>query len=152
MGKILKFQGKSFFNLLLTILGIIIMIFSLQLGFGTLNKPGPGFFPFFCGGIIFFQSAMLLLAKEKSGKADSLFTNNEIKNLILMTIIFISWIVLMPFSGYLLVTFLASLSFSKVLRLEGWRKPIILSIGITTFCYFLFDVYLYVDLPRGLLP
>jgi hypothetical protein len=44
---------------------------------------------------------------------------------------------------------LATLSFSKILKLEGWRKPLLLSSGNTALSYLLFDYCLYLDLPRG---
>jgi hypothetical protein len=58
---------------------------------------------------------------------------------------------LMPLFGYVLMTFLSTFALSKILKLEGWRKPLILSLGTMGLCYFLFDYCLYLDLPRGFL-
>ena len=68
-----------------------------------------------------------------------------------MTATFSLWILAMPLLGYVLVTLLAVFSFGKIMRLEGWRKPLALSVGTALFIYVLFDHWLYVDLPRGLL-
>jgi hypothetical protein len=134
------------------ILGFGIMIFSLQLGIGTLKKPGSGLFPFFCGFLILSLAIVIMIHKEKTENGANLLSDRYAKkNLGLMIITFILWILLMPFLGYLLGTFIGTYSFSKIMKLEGWQKPLILSAGTTVFCYFLFDYYLYLDLPRGFL-
>ena len=145
------FRGPLFMNIVLTIVGLVITVLSWKLGFGTLKKPGAGLFPFLCGLIIFFQSLVLIFSKGKTVNGDTPSSNYERNHLLSMATIFILWIILMPWLGYILVTFLAAFSFSKAIGLEGWRKPILLALGITGFCYLLFDVYLYVDLPRGFL-
>jgi putative tricarboxylic transport membrane protein len=144
-------RGPLFLNIGLTIVGVVITVLSLKLGFGTLKKPGAGLFPFLCGLIIFVESLVLIFFKGKTSDADASPSSYERKHLLSMAAIFILWIILMPWLGYIVVTFLAAFSFSKAIGLEGWRKPILLAAGITGFCYLLFDVYLYVDLPRGFL-
>ena len=143
--------GPFILNIVLAIVGLVITVLSLKLGFGALRKPGAGLFPFLCGLIIFFESLVLIFFKRKTGGEGSSSSSYERKHLLSMATIFVLWIILMPWLGYIIVTFLAALSFSKTIGLEGWRKPILLAAGITCFCYLLFDVYLYVDLPRGLL-
>jgi hypothetical protein len=145
------FGGPFLVNVVLTLVGVVIMGLSLKLGLGSLKKPGPGLFSFLCGFIISLQSLILIFSKRSADKTASAEAIHDGRRLLGMVGIFFSWIIFMPFLGYIPNIFLASLSFSKTLGLEGWRKPLILSIGITAFCYFLFDVYLYVDLPRGLL-
>ena len=145
------FGGPFLLNMVLAIVGLGIAVLSLKLGFGTLNKPGAGLFPFLCGLIIFIESLMLLFFKGQTRDAKTSSNSYERKHLLSMSMIFILWILLMPVLGYIPITFLAAVSFSKAIGLEGWRKPVLLAAGITVFCYLLFDVYLYVDLPRGLL-
>ena len=62
---------------------------------------------------------------------------------------FCLWILLMPLFGYLAMTLLATFGFCKIMKLEGWRKPLFLSVGTTLFIYLMFDYWLYIDLPRG---
>jgi sterol desaturase/sphingolipid hydroxylase (fatty acid hydroxylase superfamily) len=61
------------------------------------------------------------------------------------------WIVAMPYTGYPIVTLIAAFFLSKVMKLEGWVKPLILALGVAIFIYLLFDYWLYIDLPRGIL-
>jgi hypothetical protein len=37
------------------------------------------------------------------------------------------------------------------MKLEGWRAPLAVSAGTALFIYVLFDHWLYIDLPRGML-
>ena len=56
----------------------------------------------------------------------------------------------MPILGYVLTTFAVTYAFCKIMKLEGWLKPLALSIATALFIYLLFDVWLYIDLPRGI--
>jgi hypothetical protein len=66
-----------------------------------------------------------------------------------MTATFCLWILVMPLLGYVLVTLLATYAFCKIMRLEGWRKPLAVSGGTALFIFLLFDYWMYIDLPRG---
>lgn len=139
------------FNILLMMMGVVIIAMSFKLGFGTLKKPGTGLIPL-SAGLMIFASALVLIVPRRRAKASELFfSKQEIKTYSLMTLVFIGWIVTMPFLGYILGTFLSTYCFSKIMRLPGWLKPFLLSLGTTLFCYLLFDVWLYMDLPRGIL-
>jgi putative tricarboxylic transport membrane protein len=145
----MKIRGESVLNLILLIFGLAIMALALQMGFGSLKRPGSGLFPFFSGLIVFLANAILL--GRKSQWSPSLFSRQEMNRFIWMVVPFVLWILLMPLIGYIFMTFLSTLFLSKILRLEGWRKPLILSLGTTGLSYLLFGYYLYLDLPRGIL-
>jgi putative tricarboxylic transport membrane protein len=143
-------QSESIFSLILAALGAFIIIVSLTIGFGTLKTPGSGLFPFLVGLLIFVQS-MTVFFMQKPAAEKGLFDRNETRNFFLMIAVFCLWIILMPYLGYVVVTFIVVLAFSKILKLEGWFKPIILSIVTMGLCYLLFDLLMYLDLPRGFL-
>jgi putative tricarboxylic transport membrane protein len=145
-----KLQGESIFSLALAVLGLFIVIVSLIIGFGTLKNPGSGLFPFIVGLLICIQNLIIVFKNESTGKSLPL-DYGQIKILVRMIVTFMLWILLMPFLGYLPATFVIVFSFTKIMRLEGWKKPLLLSIGTTGLCYLLFDVLLYLDLPRGIL-
>jgi hypothetical protein len=79
------------------------------------------------------------------------FRTEEMKKFIGLMIPFILWMILIPLFGYVVMTFICTFSLSKVLGLKGWLNPLGLSLGTTGLCYILFDYFLYLDLPRGLL-
>lgn len=145
-----QWSQASIIHLILAVLGLIIIVESVQIGFGTLRKPGSGLFPFLCGIIIFFLNIFPSISPPAVKPHASLFAGkDEYKIFLFLTLTFFSWILLMPYLGWLSITFFVTLFFSKILKLEGWRKPLLLSLGNTALSYFLFDYCLYLDLPRG---
>ncbi len=139
------------FDFVLMVLGVAIIGISLAYGFGTFKRPGPGLYPFFIGISIFVFSIALLIWKLRSQKSEPLLDREEIKTFLFMTATFCLWIIVMPFLGYVVVTLLATFAFGKIMKLEGWRKPLAVSAGTALFIYLMFDYWLYIDLPRGIL-
>ncbi len=150
--KILRLlEPEIFFDFLLFILGIVIIIVSLQYGFGALKQPGPGLYPFFLGLIIVPFSIVLVILGLKSKKAEPIFDKAGFITFSLMVVSFFLWIVSLPVLGYVVATFGVTYAFCKIMKLEGWIRPLIMSICTALFVYLLFDVWLYIDLPRGIL-
>lgn len=139
------------FDFVLMVLGVAIIGISLAYGFGTFKRPGPGLYPFFIGISIFVFSIALLIWKLRSQKSEPLLDREEIKTFLFMTATFCLWIIVMAFLGYVVVTLLATFAFCKIMKLEGWRKPLAVSAGTALFIYLMFDYWLYIDLPRGIL-
>ncbi len=138
------------FDIVLLLVGGAVAYVSWGYGFGTLALPGPGLYPFFIGIAIGVFALFTLLAHLKSPPAEALLDAAGTKTLILMIATFCLWIVAMPLLGYVTVTLIATYAFCKAMKLEGWRKPVMVSGGTALFTYLLFDVWLYIDLPRGI--
>ena len=151
MDKAPKFRLETFFDFFLLFLGLVISIISWGYGFGSLRQPGPGLYPFFVGAAIAIFSVFLLISELRSATSKPVLDKERAKTLILMTATFCLWILVMPVLGYVPVTLVATFSFCKVMKLEGWRKPLAVSGGTALFIYLLFDYWLYIDLPRGIL-
>jgi len=152
MGKTPKLSPGFFFNLTLPVAGVIIVLISLNYGFGTLNKPGTGLYPFFLGLCLAVFGTILLVSELRAEVRFPLFQKRGDPGIfVAMIAAFCLWILLMPLFGYIAMTLLATFGFCKIMRLEGWRKPLSISIGTTLFIYLLFDYWLYIDLPRGIL-
>jgi putative tricarboxylic transport membrane protein len=151
MEKPKKWPLEIVFDLLLPVLGVVITVISLGYGFGTFRRPGPGLYPFFIGLSIAVFGAVLLLSEFRKLDRSPLFGKGEIHTFLFMIAAFCLWILLMPLLGYIVVTLLATFGFCKIMKLEGWWKPLSISGGTTLFIYLLFDYWLYIDLPRGIL-
>ena len=149
MEKLKRFSPETAVECLLTFLGLVIMIVSLAYGFGTLRRPGPGLYPFFIGLFLSVFSAALLVLNSKPKDRPALFVLEGKKTFLLMMGVFCLWILLMPLLGYVIVTLLVTYAFCKIMKPEGWWKPISLSAGTALFIYLLFDYWLYIDLPKG---
>lgn len=142
---------EPFVVFLLLVLGLAISVISWGYGFGTLRQPGPGLYPFFIGAAIAVFSLFILISELRSGMSEPVLDKAGAWTLALMTLTFCLWIVAMPLLGYVVVSLLATYAFCKIMKLEGWRKPLAVSAGTALFIYALFDYWLYIDLPRGIL-
>jgi len=151
MGKAAIFRLETLFVFFLLVLGIAIVVVSLGYGFGSLARPGPGLYPAFLGAAISIFAFFILISALRSGTGNPLLDKQGAITLILMTATFCLWIVAMPLLGYVVVTLLAAFAFCKIMKLEGWWKPLAVSGGTALFIYLLFDYWLYIDLPRGML-
>ena len=150
MNRLLKPKGEWWFCLVLFLLGVVIMVSSVQIGFGRFTRPGAGLFPFFCGLILAIQSLVLIFLGQAGQERDHLLKNpTDAKRFVAITAVFILWILGMPVLGWLPMTFLATLAVSKLMLLEGWLKPLLLAVANTAFSYFLFGYLLLIDLPNG---
>jgi putative tricarboxylic transport membrane protein len=151
MEKAPAFKLEAFFVFLLLVLGSAISAISWGYGFGSLRQPGPGLYPFFIGAAIAVFSFFILISELRTGTSNPLLDKAGAKTLVLMTLTFCLWILAMPLLGYVVVTLLATYAFCKIMKLEGWWKPLAVSAGTALSIYVLFDYWLYVDLPRGIL-
>ena len=146
------FDSELMFDFLLLILGIVIVLVSWGYGFGTWKRPGPGLYPFFLGLIIILPFSLALIIRGfRAKKSERRFDKSSLITFSLMIVSFIFWIVSLPVLGYVVATFCVTYALGKILRLEGWIRPLILSAGTSIFIYLLFDYWLYIDLPRGIL-
>ena len=151
MEKAPRFGLERFFELLLLCLGVAVAAVSWGYGFGSLARPGPGLYPFFVGVAIAVFAFFTLLSGLRSEVAGIAIDTERVKKLVLMSLTFCLWILAMPLLGYVIVTLLATFAFCKIMNLEGWWKPLAVSGGTALFIFLLFDYWLYVDLPTGIL-
>jgi hypothetical protein len=148
----MKFNFEFFLSGFLTLLGGYILFASVRFGFGSLMEPEAGFFPFIAGGIILVTSVIGLLPRSQAGEAAPMFqSRRELMTFLSVALLSVLWIIAMPFLGYAVMTFVVAFLYSKTMGLEGWWRPLLLSLGIGLFIYALFDLWLYIDLPRGIL-
>lgn len=148
MGKTI-FGSERIVHLIICLVSVLIMILSVSYGLGTLKKPGTGLYSFVVGLFIFPLSLSLFLASLKQRGKGPILLREEIRTFLSFIGACIFWIIAMPYLGYPLVTLVATFFLSKIMKLEGWLKPFLLSAGTALFIYILFDWWLYIDLPRG---
>jgi putative tricarboxylic transport membrane protein len=146
-----RFRLEIFFDFFLFVLGFIIIAVSWGYGFGSLSRPGPGLYPALIGVVISIFSFFILVSELKSKASKAVLDKESVKTLTLMALTSCLWIVAMPFLGYVVVSLIATYAFCKIMKLEGWRKPLAVSGGTALFLYLLFDYWMYIDLPRGIL-
>jgi putative tricarboxylic transport membrane protein len=145
-----RFGFEAAFDVLLFVVGCVIAYVSWGYGFGSIARPGPGLYPFFIGVAIVVFAFFTLAGQLRSPNTEAVLDEDSTKTFLTMTATLALWILGMPILGYVVVTLIATFVFAKAVKLEGWRKPLALSCGTALFIYLLFDVWLYIDLPRGI--
>ena len=143
---------ETLFGAVLAVAGAGIAAVSWGYGFGTLARPGPGLYPFFVGLAIALFAVLTVVAelRRPTGRETPL-DGIARRRLALISGIYIFWVAAMPVLGYVLVTLVATYALAKTLDLEGQVKPVAVAAGTALFIYVLFDHWLYIDLPRGIL-
>jgi hypothetical protein len=144
-----RFGLETAFDTLLLGTGVAIAYVSWGYGFGSLSRPGPGLYPFFIGIAIAVFAFFTLIGNVRAARALPVLDRGGARTFAIMTVTLCLWILTMPILGYVLVTLAATFVFAKAVKLEGWVKPLALACGTALFIFLLFDVWLYIDLPRG---
>lgn len=139
---------------ILFLFGILVIHESGKLERGTLHSPGPGFFPFWLGCVVGIFSFIFLLGLL-IGKIE--VTRGQWKGLIWQKVAFAS-AVLFAYSftleliGYLVGTFILLGVLFRLIE----KKNIFFVLGLSGFIslgtYFLFKYWLFIQLPRGIIP
>jgi hypothetical protein len=134
--------------------GIAIACSSLKYGFGSLHEPGIGFITFFAGAFLAFLALLLFVTSRREqkmpGRFWDLWTGLDVKKLIYVLVLLALYTFLLRPAGFLVSTFIL---LSLLFRVKGAHKlatAALLSILVTGVSYYVFEVWLQVQLPKGI--
>jgi len=143
-------KSDAIASIFLILVGMMVILGSLQLRLGTPTEPQPGFFPFVASAVLVFLCCILLF-KALLGRSSGGETFGELcRPGILMIGLFIYSVVL-DILGYVLATFILSGIILRVLDTKSWWKIIVVGLILSVGTYILFDRLLDVSLPAGIL-
>jgi len=128
---------------------------SKKLGIGELSNPAPGFLPFVSGILLGLLSILLYLKNRAQGVGSK---RKEIKKdlgnrkkifwalgVLLFYCMFLDWL------GFLLVTFVTMTFLYKKMGGRRWQLALFASFLTTAASYSVFQLWLLVNLPKGVL-
>jgi putative tricarboxylic transport membrane protein len=152
MKKMLHYRAGSIFWLLI---GVFIAIHANQLGLGRLRKPGPGFFFFLSAIFLISLSVIDIIVSifKKSEKEDvkvSILGPNWKKVLLVVGSLF-AYIYCFNILGFISSTFLLLVFLFKAVDPTKWWIAILNSFLTILISYLLFDRWLMVSFPEGIL-
>lgn len=141
-------------SLFLLFLSILICILSVKLpvGLGSLRDPGPAFLPFWSGVVMGLLSLVVYLKSIRKKSAEvrgSWFPKEQWINLILVLAALTAYAFLLDILGFLITTFLLMFFLFKVMGAMRWAWAIGGSIIFSVISYWIFYLWLKVQLPKG---
>ena len=144
------------FSFIWIALGIFQCAESISLGLGSVMEPGTGFMPFAMGlvmiglAIALFVESYFEMRKKPSQKV-SLWSEVYWKRVVYITVIMLSYALLLPKLGFLLDTFLVMVFLLKSGEPVKWPAAIVVGALTAVVSYVIFVVWLNVSFPTGLL-
>lgn len=151
-------------NLVVILFGAVFLAYTTRYPLDTWESPGPAVFPLILGALLTILGLWQLAAalrksarkehdkhrREGSGMKSLLYNRGEGKAF-RMIAGFILYLLMMQWIGFFVSTFVFAVITSRLAEAKDWVRPVALSAGLTLFCYLLFEVWLKLSFPRGLL-
>jgi hypothetical protein len=82
---------------------------------------------------------------------DAFRTGKGEAKVLVMIAVFVIYILMIKWLGFFVSNFFFVIIASRLIGARNWRGPVGLSVGINLFCYVLFDVWLKLSFPRGIM-
>jgi hypothetical protein len=153
-------------SLVLLAFGALFLLYDIKYPLDQWSNPGPGVFPLIVGTIWMILAVWQLiqalrriqpLTGEKKEKKDTepvkgTFQGTEGgRTILFMIAVFVIYLLMIKWVGFFTSNFLFVMISSRLVGAKEWKGPVALSAGITLFCYILFEVWLKLSFPRGIL-
>jgi putative tricarboxylic transport membrane protein len=136
------------------IVAAIVIWQSAIIPMGRINKPGPGFLPFWVGIILALLSAVLWveasLRKPSAGTARFLSGEGKWPYVVFAGVSLLAYTGLMEILGFRISTFLLLICLFWFVGKQKWWVVLTGASLVTVFTYLIFRVALKVQLPAGL--
>lgn len=136
-------------GLILLLLGIAVVYYGVSvLSMGTIQEPGPGFFPVICGsGIVILCVIWFVTCLKKETCVTPLWGKGEWQAPLTAVILITLYAALMETIGYVLSTVIFLIAWQQAIEREKWIKTGIIAIVGTAAMYMMFSYLLGVPLP-----
>ncbi len=153
-------------SLVLIIFSAVFLVYTTRYPLDDWENPGPAVFPLILGAVLLvlssWQLIRALLAPKTAGGAEEaghgidalkefLRENGGEAKVIALTVMLALYILMIQWIGFFVSTLLLVVLTSRLMEAKGWGKPVTLAAGVGLFCYFLFEVWIKLSFPRGIL-
>src|SRR5262245_4350641 len=126
---------------------ICVAVHAISLKLGSLNRPGPGFFPFW-GAVVLGLLSVVLIVGCLRRETPRLRIRPESSKPLVVTAALLGYLLLLELVGFVTVTFLFLLLLFRLER-RGWAFSAV-SAGAGAFAtHVLFQIWLKTQLPTG---
>ncbi len=143
-------------SLIWIVLAIGLCVESLALGLGSVMEPGTGFMPFIMGLVMIVLAVAVFLEshfeiRNLPPKKVSFWADVYWKRVVYIAILLLAYAVLLPKLGFLIATFLVMVFLLKSGEPIKWPAAILVGLLTSGISYVIFDFWLQVSFPRGIL-
>jgi putative tricarboxylic transport membrane protein len=115
-------------------------------GLGSLNKPGPGLWPFVVSVVIAALSAILLVVGRGLGDSEAFTRSSALP--VIGAVTFVAFGLLLPVTGFEIPALALCVIWLRFLGGESWRNTLVISVLTTATFYLLFLYGLRIPLPH----
>jgi len=146
----------SISGLILFLFGLTICLISRSYPLGSLHSPGPGLFPLLASILLIAFSAFVVIhpflkRSESASSKAPFFPGKEAPGRILLAFIsLVAYRYMLSFIGFGPCTFVFFLLLVKLLGHYGWKVSLVFSFLAALGAYYLFQVWLEVQMPIGI--
>jgi putative tricarboxylic transport membrane protein len=143
-----------FSSLVLFAAGMMTALWSLKYGFGSLSEPGVGFITFFAGAILALLALLLFFSSfrgKKPAGLRELWAGLDATKVLYVLGLLVAYAVLLRPVGFPLCTFILLFLLFRVKGSYRTWTMVLVSFFVTAISYLVFQVWLQVQLPRGIL-
>lgn len=146
-----KLTGEKLVNLGLFLLSAFYLGYSLShYQLGKIRMPKEGFMPMIVGvGATLISAYLTVQSFMDKGDAQNVKFNISWKKFFLLVGISLAYALLLNTIGYTVCSFLFLFAVLKIAGVEGWKKPLIISVIAAVAFWLIFKVALGVMLPTG---
>ena len=144
----------SYCNLFWILFSLITCVESYRLKLGTINTPGPGFFPFTAGFIMLILSlAALFQSIRKKNNVEKTRRQEPFRwwNIVIILMAITAYAFSLEKIGFLINTFLFMCLLLKVVEPQTWKTAIIGGLITAIAANLIFNVIFQAQIPSGIL-
>lgn len=136
-------------------IGAAVVVSSWVYGIGDFHKPGPGFLGFFAGSGLAVLSVVLLVSSSRKepgkGGLRGLWSGAEVSKALYVVILLAAYMLAINPVGFLISTFVLLFLLFRVRGKYRLGTVVFVAFLVTAGSYVVFDLWLNVPLPRGIL-
>lgn len=132
---------------------LLICLESLRLKLGAINNPGPGFFPFSVGSVMFLLSAGSLfqeIRKQAQAGKPSDFEGFRWWNIVIILGAITAYALTLETLGFLINTFIFVCLLLKVIEPQSWKTALLGGLIAAITSDVLFRVIFQAQIPTGI--
>lgn len=140
-------------NLFWLLFSIIVLTESYRIKLGAINNPGPGFFPFSAGFVMFILSLTALFQSIGEKQAERTTRQEPFRwwNIVIILAAITGYALSLETVGFLINTFLFVCILLKVVEPQSWKTAILGGVITAIAANTVFNIIFRAQIPSGIL-